>query len=93
MKIIKIIKRYNCASKEHFLVLLDDSMDNFDIEIAVEDWCDSDSAGRSYAYSSKWLIVEDSEIINKVLKDKIKIIDGNISRLENEKSKMLEYIN
>ena len=92
MKVVKINKSYNSGTKEHFLVLLDEPYSNDDINYLVEDWCESEPSGMNYGYSYEWWFVEDDELINTILKDKIKIIDSQIEVLKAKKCEMEKYV-
>ena len=92
MKVIKINKRYRNGIKEHFLVLLDEPYSNDDINYLVEDWCESELSGMKHGYSYEWWFVEDEELINTVLLDKIKIMNSQIEALETKKCEMEKYL-
>jgi hypothetical protein len=88
MKVVKIKKGYRNGTKEHFLVLLDEPYSNDDIDCLVEEWCESEPSGMSYGYTYEWLFVEDAELINTILKDKIKNIEAQIEALKTKKCEM-----
>lgn len=92
MKVVKINKSYRGGTKEHFLVLLDEPYSNDDIDYLVEEWCDTDVAGRNYGYRYEWWFVEDEELINTILKDNIKIVDSQIEALKTKKCEMEKYL-
>ena len=83
MKVVKINKMFRSGSNEHFLVLFE-SYPNDEIDYLVEDWCESDLSGSNYGYHYGWTFVEDEELINTILKDKMKIIENKIEKLKNE---------
>ena len=74
------------------LVLLDEPYSNDDIDYLVEEWCESEPSGMSYGYTYEWWFVEDTELINTILKDKIKILESKIERLKTEKCEMERYL-
>ena len=90
MKVIRIKKSYRNGTKEHFLVLLNDSQDN--IDYLVEDWCESEPSGMNYGYSFEWSFVEDEKLIKSILKDKIKLMNNQIETLKNKKCEMEKYL-
>ena len=92
MKVVKINKSYRNGTKEHFLVLLDEPYSNDDINYLVEEWFYSDPSGMSYGYNYDWWFVEDDELINTILKDKIKIINGQIESLKTKKCEMEKHL-
>lgn len=92
MKVIKINKSFRNGVIEHFLVLLNETYSNDDIEYLVEEWCDGDLSGSNYGYSYKWSFVEDSEIIKTVLEKNIKNINLSIENLEEEKWEIEKYL-
>lgn len=92
MKVVKINKSYRSGTKEHFLVLLDEPYSNDDIDYLVEEWCEDEPSGSSYGYTYEWWFVEDEELINTILKDKIKIVERKIERLKTEKCEMERYL-
>jgi hypothetical protein len=92
MKVVKIDKGYRGGKVEHFLVLLDEPYSNDDIDYLVEEWCGNDSNGSNYGYTYEWWFVEDEELINTILKDKIKIVDGQIESLKTKKCEMEKYL-
>jgi len=79
MKIVKIKKFYRNGTKEHFLVLLDESYSNDDIDCEVEEWCESEPNGMNYGYSYEWDFVNDKNIINDVLVKKLHILNNEIN--------------
>lgn len=92
MKVVKINKSYRSGTKEHFLVLLDEPYSNDDIDYLVEEWCEDEPSGSYYGYTYEWWFVEDEELINTILKDKIKILESKIERLKTEKCEMKRYL-
>lgn len=92
MKVVKINKSYRSGTKEHFLVLLDEPYSNDDIDYLVEEWCEDEPSGSNYGYTCEWWFVEDEELINTILKDKIKILESKIVRLKTEKCEMERYL-
>lgn len=92
MKVVKIHKRYRGGTKEHFLVLLDEPYSNDDIDYLVEEWCEDEPSGSNYGYTYEWWFVEDTEIINTILKDKIKIAEREIETLKTKKCEMERYL-
>ena len=92
MKVVKINKSYRSGTKEHFLVLLDEPYSNDDINYLVEEWCEYEPSGSNYGYTYEWRFVEDEELINTILKDKIKIVEHKIERLKTEKCEMEKYL-
>jgi hypothetical protein len=92
MKVVKINKSYWNGTKEHFLVLLNEPYSNDDINYLVDEWCESEPSGMNYGYNYEWWFVEDDELINTILKDKIKIIDGQIEALKTKKCEMERYL-
>ncbi len=92
MKVVKINKSYRNGIKEHFLVLLDEPYSNSDIDDLVEEWCESELSGMNSGYNYKWWVVEDNELINTILKDKIKIVDSQIEALKTKKCKMENHL-
>jgi len=92
MKIIRINKKFRNGTKEHFLVLMDESYSYDEIDIIAEEWCESELSGMNYGYSYEWWFVEDIEIINTVVWDKINIINERIEILEAEKCEMKKFI-
>jgi len=92
MKAVKINKSYRNGTKEHFLVLLDEPYSKGDINYLVEEWCESEPSGMNYGYSYNWWFVEDDELTNTILKDKIKIIDSQIEVLKAKKCEMEKYV-
>jgi hypothetical protein len=92
MKVVKINKGYRSGTKEHFLVLLDEPYSNDDIDFLVEEWCESESSGMSYGYTYEWLFVEDNEIINTILKNKIKNTETQIETLKTKKCEMERHL-
>ena len=92
MKVVKINKSYRNGTKEHFLVLLDEPYSNDDIDYLVEEWCEDEPSGSNYGYTYEWRFVEDEELINTILKDKIKIVEHKIERLKTEKCEMERYL-
>ncbi len=91
MKVVKINKSYRCNTKEHFLVLLDESYSNEHIVSLVEEWCDTDVCGMN-GYDYEWCFVEDEELINNILKNKIKVVDDQIEALKAKKCEMEKYL-
>ncbi len=92
MKIVKIKKDYRNGTREHFLVLFNEPYLNDDIDCLVEEWCDSEPSGMSWGYTYEWEFVKDTELINKILKDKIKGIDYQIEMLNAKKCEMENHI-
>ena len=92
MKVVKINKSYRNGTKEHFLVLLDEPYSEDDVNYLVEEWCDSDPAGMNYGYTYEWWFVEDEELINTILKDKIMIVEREIEALKTKKCEMERYL-
>ena len=90
MKVIKIIKKFNCGEKEHFLVLLDGKDSKDDAYYAAERWCERDVSGQNYGYSWDWSFVKDLEVINQVLKDNMARIDRKIEDLEILRSEIVK---
>ena len=89
MKIIKINKKYNSGNIEHYMVLMDESYSNDDIDSIVDDWCETDINGMNYGYSYNWYIINNDITIKNIIKDKIKNYDEEINYI-NEKKKELE---
>lgn len=92
MKVVKIHKSYGCGTKEHFLVLLDEPHSNNSIDYLVEEWCESEPSGMNYGYTYEWWFVEDTRLINTILKDKIKITEHEIEALKTKKCEMERYL-
>ena len=105
MKVVKINKHYRNATREYFLVLLinedlpepllpfiDEPYSNEDTNSFVEEWCERDPSGMNYGYTYEWCFVEDKEVINNVLKDKIKIINSQIETLKTKKCEIERYL-
>jgi len=92
MKVVKINKSFRNGIKEHFLVLLDESCSIDDINYLVEEWCESEPSGMNSGYHYDWWVVEDEELINTIIKNKIKIIDGQIEALKTKKCKMENHL-
>ena len=92
MKVVKIHKSYRSGTKEHFLVLLDEPYSNDDIDYLVEEWCENEPSGSNYGYTVEWRFVEDTEIINTILKDKIKITECEIEALKTKKCEMERHL-
>jgi len=92
MKVVKINKSYRNGTKEHFLVLLDEPYSNDDINYLVGEWCEIEPSGMNYGYSYEWWFVEDDELINTILKDKIKVVDSKIKALKTKKCEMERYL-
>jgi hypothetical protein len=92
MKVVKINKSYNSGTKEHFLVLLNEPYSNDDINYLVEEWCESEPSGMNYGYSYEWWFVEDNELINTILKDKIKVVDSQIEAFKTKKCEMEKHL-
>jgi len=92
MKVVKIHKSYRNGTKEHFLVLLDEPYSNDDIDYLVEEWCESEPSGMNYGSTYVWLFVEDTELINTILKEKIKITETQIESLKTKKCEMERYL-
>ena len=92
MKLVKINKSYRSGTKEHFLVLLDEPYSEDDVNYLVEEWCESDPAGMNYGYTYEWWFVEDEELINTILKDKIMIVEREIEALKTKKCEMESYL-
>jgi len=92
MKIIRINKKFRNGTKEHFLVLMDEPYSDDDIDCLAEEWCESELSGVNYGYSYEWWFVEDIEIINTILYDKINIINKEIEILEVKKCEMKKFI-
>lgn len=91
MKVIKINKSYRGGTKQHFLVLLGENS-NEDIEYKVVNWCQQDLSGSNYGWVYEWEIIEDKQIINDVLKNKIGLIEVEIEVLRNEKCALEQYL-
>jgi len=49
-------------------------------------------AGMNYGYDFEWWFVDDEELINTILKNKIKIVESKIERLKTEKCEMERYL-
>ena len=92
MKVVKINKSYRGGTKKHFLVLLEEPYSEDDVNYLVEEWCENEPSGSNYGYTVEWWFVEDEELINTVLKDKIKIVESKIERLKTEKCEMERYL-
>lgn len=92
MKVVKINKGYRGGTKEHFLVLLDEPYSEDDVNYLVEEWCENEPSGSNYGYTVEWWFVEDDELINTVLKDKIKITEREIEALKTKKCEMERYL-
>lgn len=91
MKVVKIIKKYRNGSIEHFLLVPDDRS-NINIEFDVQEWCESNQSGLIYGYDYDWSIVEDLDLIKKVLKDKMKDLDNQIERAENKRNELIKQL-
>jgi len=92
MLVIKIKKSYRNGVIEHILVLSGDDYDDDYIDYYVNEWCENNSAGSVYGYSYEWEIVLDEKIIEKALKNKIKLIDLDINSLKKEKKIYLNFL-
>jgi hypothetical protein len=92
MKVVKINKSFRNGSKEHFLVLLDEPYSNDDIDYLVEEWCEKEPSGINYGWKYEWWFVEDVELINTILKNKIEIVDSEIETLKTKKCEMEKYL-
>jgi hypothetical protein len=92
MKVVKINKSFRNGSKEHFLVLLDEPYSNDDIDYLVEEWCENEPSGINYGWKYEWWFVEDVELINTILKNKIEIVEREIETLKTKKCEMEKYL-
>ncbi len=90
MKVIKIEKSFRFGNIEHYEVVSDSHTNEYITDI-VETWCERESSGQNYGYSWEWTLVDDSELIREVVKEKIKIIDKKISGLRSERLEMENY--
>lgn len=92
MKIVEIIKSYQNGNKTHYLVLPNEFSDT-DIDIAVEEWCQSDSSGQNHGYSYDWNVILSESLIKDVLKNELKLINSKIKKLNTKKLKIEEHLN
>lgn len=92
MKVIEVFKSYRNGNKTHYLVLPNEFSDT-DIDIAAEEWCQSDSNGHNYGYNYDWNIILNESLIKDVLKNELKLINSKIKKLKTEKLKIEEHLN
>lgn len=89
MKVVEIKKYYNAGVKTHYLLIVDDEISVLD---EVDEWCEKDPCGQSNGYSYEWELVDNIEIIEKVISDRIKRCNEAISFFQNEKNKITDYL-
>lgn len=90
MNVIKIHKSYRNGIVTHYMVVYSD--EKWYIEDRVIKWCADDPRGQEYGYGYDWEIVEDKEMIVKVIKDEILKYLDEIYSLNEKKSILEDYL-
>ena len=87
MKVVKVTKHSRNSTKEFFFIA-HPPYDDAQLEDESKELCERDGAGHSYGYTGEWDFVEDTEIINRVLKGEIKKIEDKIEELSDTRARI-----
>jgi len=76
MKVIEITKRFRNGEIKKLMVV--DQMDVEAINDAVEYWCEGESSGAVYGWSSTWEFVEDRAKIMRAVEEEVQELQDTI---------------